>query len=191
MCNAWNHSLGCSCGFGGGTITGGITSCDEICLAVFENYVNPFAKCPVCRAPVYFFEDRNGGRVFFDELGPPWQKHPCMDCSKSEPRIDLNLTPPTPSWIKEGWLPFVLDEATVRRSTHVYSIRGLIINGSVNHPCLIDSYKEYFNTVNQWVGSWQVTNPTFVRRNVDEFEVSSMNPWIPGTQEYYFRAWGW
>lgn len=39
----------------------------------------PNAKCPICSKPVYFIEMDNGGRVFFDDLGPPWPKHPCTD----------------------------------------------------------------------------------------------------------------
>ncbi|MCO5158488.1 MAG: hypothetical protein M9945_17345 [Aquamicrobium sp.] len=38
----------------------------------------PNAKCPVCGESVFFFQARDGGRVFFDPpLGPPWPKHPC------------------------------------------------------------------------------------------------------------------
>jgi hypothetical protein len=42
-------------------------------------YVNPNAKCPVCSAPVFFYANEHGSRVFFDDLGPPWPKHPCTD----------------------------------------------------------------------------------------------------------------
>jgi hypothetical protein len=47
----------------------------------FARYVNPNAACPVCSAPVFFFQNEFGSRVFFDELGPPWPKHPCTDAS--------------------------------------------------------------------------------------------------------------
>lgn len=39
----------------------------------------PNANCPVCSARVFFFHNSFGSRVFFDSLGPPWPKHPCMD----------------------------------------------------------------------------------------------------------------
>ena len=42
-------------------------------------YVNPNAKCPVCREAVYFYANKHGSRVFFDDLGPPWPKHHCTD----------------------------------------------------------------------------------------------------------------
>lgn len=42
-------------------------------------FVNPNAKCPVCGAGVFFYANEYGSRVFFDDLGPPWPKHPCTD----------------------------------------------------------------------------------------------------------------
>jgi hypothetical protein len=39
--------------------------------------VRPNADCPVCGAPVFFYQNAAGSRVYFDELGPPWPKHPC------------------------------------------------------------------------------------------------------------------
>lgn len=55
-------------------------------LAIFRanrswcaQYINPNAECPVCGAPVFFYQNEAGSRVFFDEIGPPWPKHPCTD----------------------------------------------------------------------------------------------------------------
>ena len=45
-------------------------------------FVTPNARCPVCREPVFFYANRFGSRVFFDELGPAWTKHPCTDNPK-------------------------------------------------------------------------------------------------------------
>lgn len=39
----------------------------------------PNATCPVCGAAVYFYGNAAGSKVYFDELGPPWPKHPCTD----------------------------------------------------------------------------------------------------------------
>jgi hypothetical protein len=51
----------------------------EFPFITYPSYVNPNARCPVCDASVYFYQSPYGGRVFFDELGPPWPKHPCTD----------------------------------------------------------------------------------------------------------------
>lgn len=42
-------------------------------------YVDPNSWCPVCRAPVFFYSNQFGSKVYFDALGPPWPKHPCTD----------------------------------------------------------------------------------------------------------------
>jgi hypothetical protein len=42
-------------------------------------FVNPNAKCPVCSMPVFFYSNSYGSKVYFDDLGPPWPKHPCTD----------------------------------------------------------------------------------------------------------------
>lgn len=44
-----------------------------------RSYLNPNAKCPVCGVKVFFFQSEDGGRVFFDDVGWPWPKHPCTD----------------------------------------------------------------------------------------------------------------
>ena len=51
----------------------------EFPFITYPSYINPNARCPVCGASVYFYQSPYGGRVFFDELGPPWPKHPCTD----------------------------------------------------------------------------------------------------------------
>lgn len=42
-------------------------------------YTNPNARCPVCGASVFFYANAFGSRVYFDDLGHPWPKHPCTD----------------------------------------------------------------------------------------------------------------
>ena len=37
--------------------------------------------CPKCRQLAYYVE-HNGGFAWFDELGPPWPKHPCFDVER-------------------------------------------------------------------------------------------------------------
>ncbi|MFQ3664492.1 MAG: hypothetical protein SNJ79_00435 [Sphingomonadaceae bacterium] len=44
-----------------------------------SSFTIPNATCPVCGARVFFYQNEHGSRVFFDDLGPPWPKHPCTD----------------------------------------------------------------------------------------------------------------
>lgn len=115
MCNAHNHPPGCTCGFGsdghlglgGGGIGYGSLIGFSSSFKTSESYTNPNARCPICGAPVFFYRSPAGGRVFFDELGPPWPKHPCTD------NVPLSWTP-TPvvapgmrkyAWQENGWVP--------------------------------------------------------------------------------------
>lgn len=107
MCNARNHPPGCQCGWGLGLHNGGYGSGSgrhrsatvrsgasspvqsqwhHTQVVAFNglrpgSFVNPNAKCPVCGCSVHFYASADGGRVYFDEIGPPWPKHPCTDNS--------------------------------------------------------------------------------------------------------------
>lgn len=48
-------------------------------LPYSSRWKKPNAQCPVCGAAVYFWSNADGSRVYFDEMGPPWPKHPCTD----------------------------------------------------------------------------------------------------------------
>lgn len=118
----------------------------------YPSYVNPNATCPRCGKSVYFYQSPFGGRVYFNDLGPPWDKHgpspwECPDkqerkldqLSQEQPRVEnvaltqqttANIQKPetlpegsNPEWRKTGWNPFLL--------TKVESTGGgIVINGS-------------------------------------------------------------
>jgi hypothetical protein len=88
MCNAWNHPINCRCGWGGDGHLGGpgyrsqhgsIPSVAHFNFKSLHAYTTPNARCPVCNQRVYFYQSPFGGKVFFDELGGDWPKHPCTD----------------------------------------------------------------------------------------------------------------
>lgn len=93
MCNAWNHSASCRCGWGGdghlgqrtyGNLTGYdgrnfFSTSRSRKVGTHDSFVVANAKCPVCKESVFFYQSEFGGRVFFDSLGWPWPKHPCTD----------------------------------------------------------------------------------------------------------------
>jgi len=93
MCNAWNHSSDCRCGWGGedhaGRRVGSFTFSSSFAQPVhptfrsLDSYTRPNSRCPVCRASVFFYQSPNGGKVYFDELGGDWPKHPCTSYSTS------------------------------------------------------------------------------------------------------------
>ncbi|MBS0645425.1 MAG: hypothetical protein JSR97_02380 [Verrucomicrobia bacterium] len=131
MCNAWNHPPGCTCGWGGdghlGKRTDGNTFLNGLRLfdtRRFDSYVNPNAKCPVCGAAVYFYKSEHGGRVFFDDLGPPWPKHPCTDNSKYSYQIPFPTTQNfirQTAWQKNGWFPVTVDNLS-HKSAYAFTI---------------------------------------------------------------------
>src|SRR5687767_5375763 len=100
MCNANNHPPGCTCGWGGyghlgrrtvygpmGTaVSNGSGLLDGQYRTYYETFVNPNARCPVCGDAVFFYQSPEGGKVFFDELGPPWPKHPCTNNTEANVR---------------------------------------------------------------------------------------------------------
>lgn len=95
MCNAWNHPRNCRCGWGGDGHLGThgyrprqptpAPSAKQQGFRSLHSYTTPNARCPVCAKWVYFYRSPFGGRVFFDELGGDWPKHPCTD-TKSRSR---------------------------------------------------------------------------------------------------------
>lgn len=138
MCNANNHPPGCNCGWGGVWYGGGsggdfahwlfnkpqpvrkvglqIATMSDLSGTV----TNPNATCPVCGAAVYYYESSYGGRVYFDELGPPWPKHPCTNHVATS-----SIRPSASKWNEEGWKPF--RDVTISEKAGipgVYSVTG-------------------------------------------------------------------
>ena len=124
MCNAWNHSPDCRCGWGGiGHLSQGGNFGNTRWVGVtFKTYnelligaTYPNAHCPVCGAKVFFYESPYGGRVFFDELGPPWPKHPCTSHNQRVSvvrRIEIGVhSQPLVSSrpFRDDWMPFLCE----------------------------------------------------------------------------------
>ena len=58
-----------------------------------DSWVDPNARCPICGAEVFFYSNHFGSRVYFDDLGPPWPKHPCMDTSPPRTSVAVDYKP--------------------------------------------------------------------------------------------------
>lgn len=152
MCNARNHPPGCKCGWGEGWHQGGYgvrpqprlpaglhaaplpklaVSTAEVSKPQSEqerlkrSWVDPNAKCPVCRASVYFYASTDGGRVYFDELGPPWPKHACTDLRQDSctSRSSSNRSV-TDRWDRAGWLGLGNVQVTLVGAGSLYRVMG-------------------------------------------------------------------
>jgi hypothetical protein len=127
-----NHYASCTCGWclkrrggqSGVLYAGGGT---RAAFRTFESFTIPNAACPVCGSSVFFYQSPTGGRVFFDELGPPWPKHPCTDQGPVSPgRITVANTRRTlPAWIGEGWTPVILQNSRMSGQWHVVPVEVL------------------------------------------------------------------
>lgn len=137
MCNAWNHPMGCTCGWGGeghlGRRAAGLGWSIPTGYSVSSKgigYVNPNAHCPVCGASVYFYQSPDGGRVFFESLGPPWPKHPCTDRGAavryaSSQDVELSTALMARS-APVGWEAFACDAISeVPHKKGTYELNGL------------------------------------------------------------------
>jgi hypothetical protein len=154
MCNAFQHPNGCTCGWGGDGHLGKRINrklYQRVPLVfdrnLLESYTIPNARCPVCGASVFFYQSENGGRVFFNDLGPPWPKHPCT----SNPMNGAPLPPASndtsiklPGWQKNGWYPVIVKKLLknkpfnfqVDRIDTLYTTRLAIIINDHNETAL-------------------------------------------------------
>jgi hypothetical protein len=80
-----------------------------------RSWTIPNAKCPVCGCRVFFYQNEYGSRVFFNDLGPPWPKHPCTDnswyASPASGKIvaaSLEEERPRRGAAVEAWQPYVV-----------------------------------------------------------------------------------
>lgn len=55
-----------------------------------ERITHP-TRCPVCHALIFFHTNGYGDVVFFDDLGPPWPKHPCLTSEDSYRRASTSV----------------------------------------------------------------------------------------------------
>lgn len=159
-CNAWNHPPSCSCDFRGGHdgVIGGWrnrvvpASTDPACDKYAwcrdggrDSYTIPNARCPLCGASVFFYRSPHNGRVFFDQLGPPWPKHHCTDAYFTKTRnvfgtlgTQLNeQSPQLTPWETNGWQPLL--KFDVNQLDELKIISGVCTEGISHHIGLRDN----------------------------------------------------
>jgi hypothetical protein len=132
-----NHYRDCTCGwclkYGYGRRAAPIYTSTPLSnpFSTFRCFTIPNATCPVCGASVFFYQSPTGGRVFFDELGPPWPKHPCTD-NPSLPVGRLSETTTAhkskPAWQKAGWEPITIRSSRTDGTWHAIPCVNLATN---------------------------------------------------------------
>lgn len=119
----YNHPASCTCGWCiGGWRNHGSRSASEprrepvwTVRWTYDSFTIPNVTCRFCNALVFYHEAWNGGRVFFDALGPPWPKHQCMGGASHEtPRLlsveeRSAIVAPTAAWRSDGWTPIAVE----------------------------------------------------------------------------------
>lgn len=167
-CNAWNHPVGCNCGWGGAYYEAD-TSTYQNHWNITKSYTTPNALCQLCGAKLFFYKSPLGGRVYFDHLGPPWPKHSCItvkvdkNLSSSDHRIAMTARPEK----THDWAPFVFRDI-LRHDSDVVEI--------ITEP---GSLKEIPHSI--FLKSARLSSskncPYFIRKSNfrDEFEISTLD----------------
>jgi hypothetical protein len=172
-CNAWNHPPNCDCGWGGVFYGIGVKT-EKYYWQVSDSYTNPNATCPTCRTRVFYYESPFGGKVYFDHMGPPWPKHPCMDLhqAKKQTKFGTEQTPltnklKTPNYqIEDGWRPVYCAE--IKNSTELTG-------------CIVFSFFEPENRkllyAKHTSGGIDARSPILIRRVKDtkQYEISTLS----------------
>lgn len=111
-----------------------------------------------------------GGRVYFDELGPPWPKHPCTDTSgRSAAPSDYIIPAAQPekqfSWHNDGW-----DPAEILSAIQIEPFTILCV-------CRIDSEKYKFDIATKLDTPLGKDALFFIREtdNLGVFDISYLN----------------
>lgn len=93
----------------------------------YESFTRP-TRCSRCGADVFFVE-HNGGRVFFNELCWPWDKHECGYQELHPKSICSNAvrvrTKARPRMIVEGWAPIGIERVLQEDSWFVLKCKWL------------------------------------------------------------------
>lgn len=140
-CNAWNHSPSCNCGFSGGhrryTPANFSLSPHEICRSFSywslygpksscsESLTYPIT-CPYCGADIFFHTNGNGDVVFFDDLGPPWPKHPCFNSISGRYHYKYSYTLYEISTVKSRSWDFLWNERNTPANNARRIARGIL-----------------------------------------------------------------
>jgi len=144
-CNGHNHSPYCNCGWGGGNrgyknprpktkkstkiIKKNNRKYNYIPkIETYKSFTVPNVQCNCCGQKIFFYQSPYEGKVFFEELGPPWKKHCCEpQCCKSSKKnipkpIEKHINIDKKStWERRKWIPCIIISETII-NTHINKV---------------------------------------------------------------------
>lgn len=87
---------------------------NKVTTSITSFYVIPNAECPVCGDYVFFYQNEHGSKVDFDELGPPWPRHPCTDNQKHQSKnIQQNSQVLSPIFRTSDEISFIQEKSGI------------------------------------------------------------------------------
>jgi len=111
-------------------------------IETYESFTVPNVKCKCCGDEIFFYQSPFGGKVFFNELGHPWEKHCCEPkcCGKEIASIPYERldkyriinSRKEPIWKQEGWIPAIY----IKHESYDISIVKITLKA-------MDNYQEY------------------------------------------------
>lgn len=110
---------------------------------VLQNFTRP-TRCDICGGECFYYENEYGSKVFFEELGPPWPKHDCVERQQKRPK-------PPWQWELAGYEPCVIFRVipVISRSCLVVYVRQLT-DGKKLPLCIgPKDIKSFINRLNQ------------------------------------------
>ena len=111
-------------------------------IETYESFTVPNIKCKCCGEEIFFYQSPYGGKVFFNELGHPWEKHCCEPecCAKKIENIPHEVLNKDrivelikePFWKKDGWTPAIY----IKEEYYDYLIKKITFKA-------MNNYQEY------------------------------------------------
>lgn len=108
----------------------------------YQSITIPNAQCPACGVSVFYYQNNYGSKVFFDELGPPWPKHPCTIQIKELVKIKLINCSKSYSWKNEGWQP-VFDLNVKKQCSNWLFLKGFVGENKIEKYFLTDQSERF------------------------------------------------
>jgi hypothetical protein len=108
-----------------------------------DSFTKP-TRCERCDKDCFYYENEFGSKVFFDELGPPWPKHDCIERQQRRPKSPYR-------WELDGYEPCVIYKAlpdVKLQRLEIYVI-GLATKKNLALRIIADDIKSFISRLHQ------------------------------------------